>query len=61
MAYRRKKIYSRRGKVKVIFKKGQKTWTRWFKSKASAKRAISGLQSMTRWRALKSSMKRIYR
>lgn len=48
-----------RNKVKVVFKKGRKTWTKYFKSKSSAKRAVRGLQSKTNWKAVKKSLRRL--
>jgi hypothetical protein len=38
-----------RNKIRVVFQKGKKTWTKYFKSKASAKRAIAGLEKKSKW------------
>jgi len=47
--------------IKVVFKKGKKSWTKYFKTKASAKRAVVGLHNKTRWEATKNSIVKLYK
>jgi len=65
MAYHKRKkarTFSGSGaSIRVIFKKGKKTWTKYFKTKASAKRAVVGLHNKTRWEATKKSIVKLYR